>query len=936
MKQIYLNILIFSLLLLSCMSASAIEMINDIYYTLNDDNHTAYVTYRKAGKVGNVIYGSRSIYKGDVVIPSEISVNNQTYKVTAIEEQAFSNAELTSLTIPSTIDSLASTAFSGCKSFEKLIINDLKAWCEIKGQSYNNPIRYAQYLYLGDEILTNINIPDGTTHIGDYSFYQYENLESVHIPSSLTTIGFAAFEGCTKLNEIIIPQSVEVINKYAFSDCNSLKTLHIDSDSILGKEETGSSYSNSSLSNIFGNYIEECYIGTNVKKIKDYAFCNFHKLQYVSMGDNVEHIGDRAFYGCNSLAAIYISKYMKTIGNSAFSGCSNLERVRIKSLSNWMNIDFQSSYSNPLELAHKLFITDGPLVSDTEITEINANDFGSGLTRIKPYAFINYTGLTHITIPNTIESIGGNAFQGCTGLTSISIPNSVTSIGYQAFSGCTNLESVDLPDNIISCSFDKGVRINVNKGTKTLLALWQAGLTPYEKNTENKLEAPTVSVKSKTQTTVTLKIDNIDISNEYVYYTTKDYNWNNEGTSVTYSFSNPIINGEFTLGNMYPSNISNAYIYVTRKQNQDVYYETYGRFETLPITPTVNPTRITASSIAVTGSFIEGDAKVISQEIMVNNITGTGNKAQATGLDPSSSYPARYTITVAYGEDGTSKKLYSTGSIDSRGRITNDKTIMTQNLALNTLQPKIVSPGNAIVAAESNLDDEETNVGFEWRRTDWTDDFASNTGGVYLYEGTMEGYIRNLNTEKLWKVRPYYESNSGNRYYGEWVGLDPTNTSYFEPTVHTYAAVSVDGNKARVKGYVMRGSDNITSQGFKYWPSDANARAEAGSNGSVPSSAVTVTGSGNVMEVEFTGLNYETTYTYVTFVTTSEGETFYGEQRTFTSGANPTGIEAVVSSSNEVAEAARYDLRGRKLAAPQRGINIIRMSDGTTRKVMVK
>ena len=147
--------------------------------------------------------------------------------------------------------------------------------------------------------------------------------------------------------------------------------------------------------------------------------------------------------------------------------------------------------------------------------------------------------------------------------------------------------------------------------------MWQAGLTPYEKNTENKLEAPTVSVKSKTQTTVTLKIDNIDISNEYVYYTTKDYNWNNEGTSVTYSFSNPIINGEFRLGNMYPSNISNAYIYVTRKQNQDVYYETYGRFETLPITPTVNPTRITASSIAVTGSFIEGDAKVISQEIMV-------------------------------------------------------------------------------------------------------------------------------------------------------------------------------------------------------------------------------------------------------------------------------------------------------------------------------
>ena len=57
-----------------------------------------------------------------------------------------------------------------------------------------------------------------------------------------------------------------------------------------------------------------------------------------------------------------------------------------------------------------------------------------------------------------------------------------------------------------------------------------------------------------------------------------------------------------------------------------------------------------------------------------------------------------------------------------------------------------------------------------------------------------------LNTEKLWKYRPYYEASSGKRYYSDWVGLDPTNTSYFEPTVHTYANINVTGNEAQVRG----------------------------------------------------------------------------------------------------------------------------------------
>lgn len=265
--------------------------------------------------------------------------------------------------------------------------------------------------------------------------------------------------------------------------------------------------------------------------------------------------------------------------------------------------------------------------------------------------------------------------------------------------------------------------------------------------------------------------------------------------------------------------------------------------------------------------------------------------------------------------------------------------VTTENLTLETLQPKVISEGNVIVAAKSNLDDEEEKVGFEWRRNDWTDDFDSKTGGAYLYDGQMEGYIRSLNANYLWKFRPYYEANDGTRYYGEWKGLDPSDFSYFDPTVHTYNKIQVNGNVATVKGYAQRGTDNIVSQGFKYWISTASVKGEDGAQyaPSVPRDAQTVEASGTVMEAELTALSYETTYHYVAFVTTSEGETFYGEEMSFTTGEDPTGVEEMAMDNGQwTMPAGIYDLNGRRLARMQRGLNIVRYADGKVRKVMVK
>ena len=81
----------------------------------------------------------------------------------------------------------------------------------------------------------------------------------------------------------------------------------------------------------------------------------------------------------------------------------------------------------------------------------------NSVTSIGDYAFSDCSGLTSITIPNSVTSIGNYAFRGCRGLTSVTIPNSVTSIEDKAFSDCSGLTSVTIPSrfkNQINDIFD--------------------------------------------------------------------------------------------------------------------------------------------------------------------------------------------------------------------------------------------------------------------------------------------------------------------------------------------------------------------------------------------------------------------------------------------------------------------------------------------------
>ena len=128
---------------------------------------------------------------------------------------------LTEVTIPNSVTSIGDDAFDYCSRLTEVNISDLSAWCKIDfGNSYSNPLYYAQKLKLNGSEITNLVIPNDITQIKQYAFFYCNGLTSVTIPNSVTSIGESAFYYCPGLTSVTIPNSVTKIDNMAFRNCD--------------------------------------------------------------------------------------------------------------------------------------------------------------------------------------------------------------------------------------------------------------------------------------------------------------------------------------------------------------------------------------------------------------------------------------------------------------------------------------------------------------------------------------------------------------------------------------------------------------------------------------------------------------------------------------------------------------------------------------------
>ena len=346
-----------------------------------------------------------------------------------------------------------------------------------------------KYAFRSCKNLTSVTMPNSLTSIGENSFDACIDLTSMIIPDSVKSIGEHAFYTCTSLKNVTIGNSLNMISNFVFVGCNSLENIMVDENNLnyssidgvlFNKKKTelilypvGNSRNAYSIPNSvtsIGYYafwgctnLRNIKIPNNVESIGDYAFYNCTSLTSVTIPNSVTSIGNDAFYGCSSLTSVTIPNSVTSIGNNAFYGCSSLTSVTIPDSVTSIGYSALSSCTSltSIEVSYdneNYSSVDGVLF-DKDKTKLIQYPAGSNRTiysipnsviSIGSDAFVGCTSLTSVTIPNSVTSIGGSAFSGCTNLTSITIPDSVTSIGSYAFEDCTSLTSVTIGNSVTS------------------------------------------------------------------------------------------------------------------------------------------------------------------------------------------------------------------------------------------------------------------------------------------------------------------------------------------------------------------------------------------------------------------------------------------------------------------------------------------------------
>ncbi|MBR5332559.1 MAG: leucine-rich repeat domain-containing protein, partial [Muribaculaceae bacterium] len=463
--------------------------------------------------------------------------------------------------------------------------------------------------------------------------------------------------------------------------------------------------------------------------------------------------------------------------------------------------------------------------------------------------FSGCTGLTSVTIPNSVTSIDNSTFNGCTGLTSITIPNSVSSIGSYAFSVCTSLKSVTIPNSVTEIGYNAFYNcsglVSLSGGENLAIigsnVFWGC----------NKLIDANITA---TQTTVTINLTSPTQYNLGLYHSFWD----------KYQAENGVV--KFT--GLRPNETNSSYdlaliingIYCPIKDLSD--------FTTRSFDAYISGS-VTASSVTAIGTYTEGDVTILGEGINygneVNEYNGK-NTIKVNNLDPNSSYTICYAVNT-----------------QECGVYTVSETFTTCSLELTTQGAKPTSTTSVRLLAATNCDATE-GTGFEWRRYDAPEELPSSKVSCPVVDSVLVGTLRGVKDDVYYKYRPYYISSSGNTYYGDWIAFFTGDANvYFEPEVRTYEDIQVINNSATVKGYALEGTDVITAQGFEYWKTGTTIKPASTDD------RMTVSASGISMSATLANLEYNSTYKYRAFVTTAKG-TVYGDEMEFSTGEDPAGI----------------------------------------------
>ncbi len=362
--------------------------------------------------------------------------------VTSIGPSAFASLDyVVSVTIPSTVQSIAARAFQRCDMLTQVVIPEgvtgLNEYCFggcaslVKVTLPSTLVNIGEYAFQGCESLASITLPEGLVTIGEGAFYSCDSLARIVMPDTVTTLGIKAFSECRSMVSATLSQGLTRIPERAFYCCDKLTSITVP-DNVLA----------------IGSYaFYQCFaltravIGASVTQIDNNAFRACKALTSVTLPDGLISIGDYTFYECKALTAVTLPDSLSTLGGSAFRDCSAMARL---TLSQGLTVINEAAFNGcssltSVTIPDSVSVIDGGAFGGCEkLTTLTLPD---GLISIGDTAFNGCSSLRQVTLPEGLSTLGGSAFKGCSSLKSIVLPDSLVTLGASTFWGCSSLTS---------------------------------------------------------------------------------------------------------------------------------------------------------------------------------------------------------------------------------------------------------------------------------------------------------------------------------------------------------------------------------------------------------------------------------------------------------------------------------------------------------------
>lgn len=807
--------------------------------------------------------------------------------VRELESDAFcSQTDMTSITLPEGLTSIGKSAFSSCYKLEQLVIPSTVRSIDagaFHGCSALNKINIPQGIKsMADGVLSNsgiktLDIPSSVNYIGKRAFSNCKSLLSINLPDGLTFLNYGLFEECEQLSDIQIPSTVTTIKEDAFNGCKALKTITLPASlSTLENEPysgsgifSGCSALKSILVEAGNKYFESD--GTALyNKTKDTLICFPRGVTDIVVPQSVKTIGRKAFFGCDSLQNIMFDDGVSdlVIEERAFEKCKNINKFVITSAIKEVKYDaFRDAHINQL------------IITTTRPESFYRTYFLNGCTIETIYA-----------PASDLSTIKNHTSSSLIPLDAIYVASDITigsrSIAFKLVKNEAPSGLDELPANTYPCVKIGDTEIEADENGRYV----HAGLTPeraftYTISAKDSQGNKVGSAYSFTKKTASLfKSFTLYSGQTYVASSNICLNVDPEmeqpdecrfvysySKSCNLKYSDEVQSIKLT--GFWPSTTVTLN-YQELKGGRVTFSKEYN-IMTEGMGLSAEFGKITPTSYTMTGSRNKTyhDAEIVDEGWTLDRetITQHGSTLHVTGCEPESYIYAGYAVMV---KNGSETKLYYYSP---------SKSMQLPALTLETVtEAKATSNTVALICATTNIDDEEANTGFEWRRYDAPDLVPSSKANCPVVDGVMTGALRNLSASTYYKFRPFYKAESGKTWYGEWSAFGTADAYvYFDPTVRTYAVVCHDENSATVSGFIIAGSDDIKEQGFEYWKrDDAYATAKHTTATTDDNTHQTVVATGQRMSAVLQNLEPSTTYIVRAYVTTEHGTT-YGEEQIF-------------------------------------------------------